>query len=80
MELLSLYYTRDFYSWKVAILFYAYERTVKPFVICRKNFLFCDTEKGAEASAIICTIIETANRNNLNPYEYLNYLRKRKIK
>ena len=50
------------------------ERTVKPFVICRKNFLFCDTEKGAEASAIICTIIETANRNNLNPYEYLNYL------
>lgn len=24
MELLSLYYTRDFYSWKVAILFYAY--------------------------------------------------------
>lgn len=50
------------------------ERTVKPFVICRKNFLFCDTEKGAESSAAICTIIETANRNNLNPYEYLNYL------
>ena len=27
MELLSLYYTRDFYSWKVAILFYAYSTT-----------------------------------------------------
>lgn len=24
MKLLSFYYTRDFYSWKVAILFYAY--------------------------------------------------------
>jgi hypothetical protein len=29
MVLLSLYYTRDFYSWKVAILFYAYYRKTK---------------------------------------------------
>ena len=47
------------------------ERTVKTFVINRKNFLFSDTEKGAEASAAIMTIIETAKRNNLDVYGYL---------
>ncbi|MGN1135950.1 MAG: IS66 family transposase [Oscillospiraceae bacterium] len=50
------------------------ERTVKPFVIDRKNFLFSDTEKGAEASAAAMTIIETAKRNNLDIYGYLLYL------
>ena len=50
------------------------ERTVKPFVIDRKNFLFSDTEKGAEASAAAMTIIETAKRNGLDVYGYLLYL------
>ena len=49
------------------------ERTVKPFAIYRKNFLFSDTEKGAEASAAM-TIIETAKRNGLDVYGYLLYL------
>ncbi|MGN0691883.1 MAG: transposase [Oscillospiraceae bacterium] len=49
------------------------ERTVKPFVIDRKNFLFSDTEKGAEASAAM-PIIETAKRNGLDVYGYLLYL------
>ena len=50
------------------------ERTVKPFVIDRKNFLFSDTEKGADASAAVMTIIETAKRNDLDVYGYLLYL------
>ena len=50
------------------------ERTVKPFVIDRKNFLFSATDKGAEASAAIMTIIETAKRNGLDVYGYLLYL------
>ena len=50
------------------------ERTVKPFVIDRKNFLFSDTEKGAEASAAAMTIIETAKRNGLDVYGYLLHL------
>ena len=32
------------------------ERTVKPYVINRKNFLFSDTEKGADASAAVMSI------------------------
>jgi transposase len=50
------------------------ERSIKPFVIARKNFLFCNTPRGAKASAIIFSIIETAKENGLNPYAYLNYL------
>lgn len=50
------------------------ERTVKPYVINRKNFLFSDTEKGADASAAVMSIIETAKRNDLDVYGYLLYL------
>jgi hypothetical protein len=46
----------------------------RPFVISRKNFLFFDTTKGAEASAITFSIIETAKANNLNIYSYLQTL------
>ncbi len=50
------------------------ERAVKPSVIARKNFLFSDTSKGAEASALCFSMIETAKLNNLNVYGYLIYL------
>jgi AraC-like DNA-binding protein len=47
------------------------ERTVKMFVIDRKNFLFANTSRGAKSSAIIFSIVQTALDNGLNPYEYL---------
>lgn len=50
------------------------ERAVKPFVIARKNFLFSDTSKGAESSALCFSMIETAKLNNLDVYGYLMYL------
>jgi transposase len=50
------------------------ERSIKPFVIGRKNWLFCNTPKGAKASAVIYSIIETAKENGLNPHSYLNHL------
>jgi len=50
------------------------ERTVKPYVINRRNFLFSDTEKGADASAAVMSIIETAKRNRLDVYGYLLHL------
>ena len=37
----------------------------------RKNFLFHDTVDGAEASAIIYSLVETARANRLNIYQYL---------
>jgi hypothetical protein len=50
------------------------ERSIKPFVIGRKNFLFANTPRGAKASAIMFSIIETAKENNLNPFAYLTYI------
>jgi len=50
------------------------ERSIKPFVIGRKNWLFSNSQRGARASAIIYSIIETAEENDLKPYEYLTYL------
>ena len=52
----------------------AAERAVKPFVISRKNFLFCNTPNGANSSAVIFSIIETAKENGVKPFEYLEFL------
>jgi transposase len=50
------------------------ERSIKPFVIGRKNWLFANTPRGAQASATIYSVIETAKENDLNPMAYLTYL------
>jgi len=50
------------------------ERSIKPFVIGRKNWLFSNTAKGAKSSATIYSVVETAKENGLNPFHYLNYL------
>ncbi len=50
------------------------ERSIKPFVIGRKNWLFANTPRGAKASAAIYSVIETAKENGLHPYNYLKYL------
>ena len=47
------------------------ERAIKPFVIGRKNWLFSQTATGANASAILYSIIETAKANDLNVFEYV---------
>ena len=52
------------------------ERSIKPFVIDRKNFLFANTPKGATGSAIMFSLIHTAIENNLDPYKYLTWLLK----
>ncbi len=50
------------------------ERSIKPFVIGRKNWLFANTPRGARASAVIYSIVESAKENRLNPYAYLTHL------
>jgi transposase len=50
------------------------ERSVKPFVIGRKNWLFANTPSGARTSAIVYSIVETAKENRLDPFGYLNFV------
>lgn len=52
----------------------ASERSIRPFTIGRKNFVMINTVKGAKASAIIYSIVQTAKLNNLSTYYYLDYL------
>ena len=53
------------------------ERAVCPFAVGRKNWLFCNTPAGADASAAIYSIVETARANCLRPFRYLQFLLER---
>ena len=50
------------------------ERKIRNFVISRKNFIMIDTISGAEASAVLFSLAETAKANHLKPYNYFEYL------
>ena len=50
------------------------ENAIRPFTVGRKNWLFCDTPNGAQASAIVYTMVEMAKANGVNVYHYLTYL------
>ncbi len=50
------------------------ERSIRAFCVGKKNWVFIDSVKGAEASAIIYSISETAKLNSLSTYNYFNHL------
>lgn len=50
------------------------ERAIRPFVVGRSNWMFCDTQDDARASAAIYSIVTTAKANGLNPRLYLEWL------
>ncbi len=50
------------------------EHLAKSFAVCRKNFLFSNTPKGADASALCMSFVETAKINKTDPFEYLTYI------
>ena len=50
------------------------EQAIRPFCVGRNNWKLIDTINGANASAIIYSIVETAKANELNIYKYLKYL------
>ena len=52
------------------------ERSIKPFVMGRKNWLFANTPVGAKSSAVLYSLIETAKENGLDPYRYLCWVLK----
>lgn len=52
----------------------AAERALKNFAIGRRNWLFAKSIRGAQASATVYSIMETALLNGLKPYNYLTYV------
>lgn len=52
----------------------AAERSIRPFCLGKKNWVMIDTIQGAQASAVIYSIVETAKANDLKIYDYIKYL------
>ena len=50
------------------------ENAIRPFTLGRKNWLFCDTTKGAEASAIVYSLVESAKVNGVELFAYLQHV------
>ena len=52
----------------------ASERSIRSFVIGRVNWMFAFSPNGADASAVIYSIVETAKANNLDPRAYIEHI------
>jgi len=52
----------------------AVENAIRPFAIGRKNWLFAGSPAGAQSSAALYSLVETAKANELEPYRYLRFL------
>jgi transposase len=47
------------------------ERSIKPLVLSRRNWLFAGSEEGGKTAATIMSLIETCKRLNINPFKYM---------
>ena len=50
------------------------ERSIKPFIMGRKNWLFANTPAGAQSSSEVYGPIETAKEHGLDPCRYLLWI------
>lgn len=50
------------------------EQHIKPFVIGRKNWVMNQTPRGANASAVLYSLVQTAKENNLEPFAFLKHI------
>ena len=50
------------------------ERTIKPFVIGRKNWLFHGNDVGAKAGSILFSLIETCKQNKIETFSWFKYV------
>jgi transposase len=50
------------------------ENKIRPFAVGRKNWLFSASTQGAESSAVLYSLIETAKANGLDVYNYIHWL------
>ena len=49
----------------------AAERSIRGIALGRKNWLFAGSDAGGERAAVVCSLIETAKLNSLDPQAYL---------
>ena len=65
---------RYLYSGELGIDNNVTERDIRPFTTERKNWMFSQLVEGADASAVLYSIVMTCRANDINPYFYFNQL------
>lgn len=50
------------------------ENSIRPVTVGHRNWLFCDSTDGVDASMMVYSLLKTARANGLNPQKYLEYL------
>jgi transposase len=55
------------------------ERAIRPVTLGRKNHLFAGSQEGGKRWAIICSLIETAKMNGVEPYAYIHDILQRML-
>ncbi len=69
-----VYLTRYLENGELAIDNNFIENKIRPFAIGRKNWLFSQSVEGADASALLFSLIETAKANHVDAYVYIRHL------
>jgi hypothetical protein len=78
----AMTYARNQWSWAVRYVDCglltpdnnAAENAIRPVALGRKNWLFAGVPKGADASAMLFSLVETAKANEIETQAYLKYL------
>ena len=65
---------RYLYSGELGIDNNVTERDIRPFTTGRKNWMFSQSVDGADASAVLYSIVMTCRANDINPYLYFQKL------
>lgn len=65
---------RYLYSGELGIDNNVTERDIRPFTTGRKNWMFSQSVEGADASAVLYSIVMTCRANDINPYFYFKKL------
>ena len=55
------------------------ERAIRPIALGRKNHLFAGSDRGAKRWATVCSLVETAKLNKVEPYSYLTDMLQRMV-
>ena len=55
------------------------ERAIRPIALGRKNHLFAGSDGGADRWAIVCSLVETAKLNAVEPFAYLRGILQRML-
>jgi hypothetical protein len=71
--------TRFLHDGRIELDTNSVERAIRPIALGRKNHLFAGSDGGGARWATLCSLIETAKLNDVEPYAYLHDVLQRMV-